>query len=77
MRTISYTHLPQTDMNFDSSSTGMSWLYGETLLDLTSRYETPLHPCGFVFKFMFLSTWSDVRISMSRRHCSNCMLITS
>lgn len=34
MRTISYTHLPQTDMNFDSSSTGMSWLYGETLLDL-------------------------------------------
>lgn len=28
--------------------------------ELRQQYETPLHPCGFVFKFMFLSTWSDV-----------------
>ncbi|CAJ1343837.1 unnamed protein product [Effrenium voratum] len=29
-------------------------------LDVRQQYETPLHPCGFVFKFMFVSTWSDV-----------------
>lgn len=24
------------------------------------QYETPLHPCGFTFKLLFVSTWSDV-----------------
>eukprot|EP00929_Paragymnodinium_shiwhaense_P020879 TRINITY_DN13777_c0_g1_i1.p1 TRINITY_DN13777_c0_g1~~TRINITY_DN13777_c0_g1_i1.p1 ORF type:complete len:1653 (+),score=426.78 TRINITY_DN13777_c0_g1_i1:112-5070(+) len=24
------------------------------------QYETPLHPCGFVFKLVFSSTWSDI-----------------
>ncbi|CAE7406632.1 Katnip [Symbiodinium natans] len=24
------------------------------------QYETPLHPCGFTFKLLFASTWSDV-----------------
>eukprot|EP00438_Fugacium_kawagutii_P006120 Skav220128 [mRNA] locus=scaffold731:241351:265887:- [translate_table: standard] len=28
--------------------------------ELRQQYETPLHPCGFVFRFVFLSTWSDV-----------------
>lgn len=23
------------------------------------QYETPLHPCGFTFRFLLLSTWSD------------------
>lgn len=27
---------------------------------IQQQYETPLHPCGFVFKFLLLSTWSDV-----------------
>jgi len=24
------------------------------------QYETPLHPCGFIFKLLLLSTWSDM-----------------
>eukprot|EP00929_Paragymnodinium_shiwhaense_P058058 TRINITY_DN29084_c0_g1_i1.p1 TRINITY_DN29084_c0_g1~~TRINITY_DN29084_c0_g1_i1.p1 ORF type:complete len:1223 (+),score=256.63 TRINITY_DN29084_c0_g1_i1:68-3736(+) len=24
------------------------------------QYETPMHPCGFVFKLVMLSTWSDI-----------------
>ncbi|CAK9079564.1 unnamed protein product [Durusdinium trenchii] len=27
---------------------------------LRQQYETPLHPCGFIFKFLFHTTWSDV-----------------
>jgi len=27
---------------------------------LPQQYETPLHPCGFIFKLLLLSTWSDM-----------------
>lgn len=27
---------------------------------LQQQYETPLHPCGFIFKLLLLSTWNDV-----------------
>ncbi|CAE8612015.1 unnamed protein product, partial [Polarella glacialis] len=28
--------------------------------ELLQQYETPLHPCGFIYKLLLLSTWSDV-----------------
>jgi len=31
-----------------------------SLPEVRQQYETPLHPCGFVFKFVLVSTWSDV-----------------
>jgi len=31
-----------------------------SILPVLQQYETPLHPCGFIFKFLFLSTWSDL-----------------
>jgi len=29
-------------------------------LVLQQQYETPVHPCGFVFRFVLVGTWSDV-----------------
>lgn len=51
-------------MNSASSTTGMALVcVGTCHASCALRYETPLHPCGFVFRFVFLSTWSDVRNS--------------
>jgi len=32
----------------------------EVVPRLPQQYETPLHPCGFIFKLLLLSTWSDM-----------------
>eukprot|EP00928_Gymnodinium_smaydae_P043070 TRINITY_DN28938_c1_g1_i1.p1 TRINITY_DN28938_c1_g1~~TRINITY_DN28938_c1_g1_i1.p1 ORF type:complete len:1607 (-),score=369.21 TRINITY_DN28938_c1_g1_i1:28-4848(-) len=42
------------------SATSAAKLGGEAgCVPLLQQYEPPLHPCGFVFKLLLLSTWSD------------------
>lgn len=43
-----------------SASKGTAGAADGSVVQVLQQYETPAHPCGFIFKLLLLSTWSDV-----------------